>query len=292
LNELPSPKLTASQQQAKSVSRAIREGSLWVLGAVGVIILVALWSYSPDDPGFTSTGDVGEVSNAMGAVGAWIADVFYFLVGRSAFLIPILIFFAAINAYRHRDELLAWTRRTWVARTVGLVLTIITSSSLSTLHFASHALPHGAGGIVGDGLGLGLANNFSFTGATILMLAFWLTGVSLFTGLSWMKFSESVGRFVLNGIDKFKQKREEKKEAVEFEKVKEIKIQERFEIQREFGLRVEKERQTTLFETSGGGALPELSLLDLPKLQAQGYSKESLEAMSSCRHQVRRLVRL
>jgi len=116
LSDLPSPKLTASQKQAKSVSRAMREGALWVLGAIGVIFLIALWSYSPDDPGFTSTGDLGEVSNSMGQVGAWIADVFYFLVGRSAFLIPILIFFAAVVLYRRRDELESWSRNTWLAR--------------------------------------------------------------------------------------------------------------------------------------------------------------------------------
>jgi len=301
LSDLPSPKLTANQKQAKSISRAIREGALWVLGAIGVIFLIALWTYSPDDPSFTSTGEVGEISNSMGQVGAWIADVFYFLIGRSAFLLPILIFFAAFTLYRRRNELEAWSRNTWLARGLGFVLTMLTSSGLSSLHFANNALRHGAGGVVGDGLGFSLANNFSFSGATILLLAFWLTGVSLFTGLSWVKFSEQVGRWTLGLFDKGLAWKEQRKESAEFEQVKEIKIQERQAIQREFGqsketriapkiesvskplessVRVEKERQTTLFETTSDGGLPELSLLDLPKLQSQGYSKEALEAMS------------
>jgi S-DNA-T family DNA segregation ATPase FtsK/SpoIIIE len=45
-------------------------------------------------------------------------------------------------------------------------------------------------------------------------------------------------------------------------------------------VRAEKERQVPLFEPSAAGELPPLSLLDDPPEQKQGYSKESLEAMS------------
>jgi S-DNA-T family DNA segregation ATPase FtsK/SpoIIIE len=45
-------------------------------------------------------------------------------------------------------------------------------------------------------------------------------------------------------------------------------------------VRAEKERQVPLFEPSEAGELPPLSLLDDPPAQKQGYSKQSLEAMS------------
>ena len=48
----------------------------------------------------------------------------------------------------------------------------------------------------------------------------------------------------------------------------------------ETSARAEKERQVPLFEPSAVGELPPLSLLDDPPEQKQGWSKESLEAMS------------
>ena len=44
--------------------------------------------------------------------------------------------------------------------------------------------------------------------------------------------------------------------------------------------RAERERQVPLFEPPSAGELPPLSLLDDPEPQTQGYSEESLEAMS------------
>src|SRR5690606_20649189 len=44
--------------------------------------------------------------------------------------------------------------------------------------------------------------------------------------------------------------------------------------------RVERERQEPLFERALQNGLPELSLLDTPRLKSGGYSAEALEAMS------------
>ena len=301
MSELPSPKLTANQQHAKSISRSVREGALWVLGAVAILLFGALWSYDSADRGFTSTGEAGLIHNAFGPVGAWTADLFYFLVGRSAFILPFLIFLAAIILYKRRKSLESWTRNIWIARGLGLLLTVITSSGLASLHFSDKNLPSGAGGVLGETFGIGMANSFSFNGATILLLAFWLTGVSLFTGISWMKFSETIGRWTLARIEAFKQWRTDREQKEEFEVAKSIRIVEHEIRQKEVdkkaevriapkieskaapiakSVRVEKERQVTLFETESSGGLPELALLDDPDVRTQQYSRESLEAMS------------
>lgn len=301
MSELPSAKLTSSQRQARSVKRSVRESALWVLGAVGILLLGALWSYDSADPGFSNTGESMQVHNYFGPVGAWTADLFYFLVGRSAFLLPFLIFFAAVVLYKRRNALDRWARNTWFARGAGLLLTMITSSGLATLHFLNLDLPNGAGGVLGEVFGLGLKNNIGFNGATILLLAFWLTGVSLFTGISWMRFSETIGRFTLNSINRFKEWRHAREEQVEFEQAKQVRIVEHEIRQKEVdqkaeiriapkiesvatpiakSTRLEKERQVAMFETASSGDLPELALLDDPNVNSQRLSRESLEAMS------------
>ncbi len=71
-----------------AVSRSLREGTLWVLGALALLLLLALLSYHPHDPGFSDTGEPGPVGNWIGPVGAWLAGFFLFIFGRPAYLFP------------------------------------------------------------------------------------------------------------------------------------------------------------------------------------------------------------
>ncbi len=61
------------------------------LGVVALVMFVALVTYSPSDRGFSSTTDSVEVHNRIGPVGAWLADIFFFLFGRPAFLFPVML---------------------------------------------------------------------------------------------------------------------------------------------------------------------------------------------------------
>jgi DNA segregation ATPase FtsK/SpoIIIE, S-DNA-T family len=69
----PKPKSRLSA----AVARSLREGTLWVLAALALILLLALMSYHAQDPGFADTGEPGRaVSNWIGPVGAWLAGFF------------------------------------------------------------------------------------------------------------------------------------------------------------------------------------------------------------------------
>src|ERR1700759_5385808 len=76
--EASSPK--KPKQKAKlsaAVSRSLREGTLWVLGALALLLLLALMSYHPHDPGFSDTGEPGSVGNWIGPGGAWVLRFFF-----------------------------------------------------------------------------------------------------------------------------------------------------------------------------------------------------------------------
>ena len=57
-------------------------------------------------------------------------------------------------------------------------------------------LPLSGGGILGE-VGKGLAGPFNMVGATLFWLALFLTGVTLFTGLSWIWLIDSTGKLAL-----------------------------------------------------------------------------------------------
>src|ERR1700677_5392985 len=92
-----------------AVARSLREGTLWVLAALALILLLALVSYHAQDPGFGDTGEPGlSVSNWIGPVGAWLAGLFLLLFGRAAYLFSVLLAYAGWMV--HQEPTLHYAR--------------------------------------------------------------------------------------------------------------------------------------------------------------------------------------
>ena len=268
-----------SRGLAAPLTHAVREAALWVLGAVSLIMLVALLTYSPQDPGFSHTGDGTPLHNLIGAIGAWYADVAFSLFGGPALLFPAMTLLVGWIFFTARSSPAPIDRQILITRLSGFALTLATSCALATLHFGSHGLPQTAGGAFGELLGNGLASGLGLLGATLLLLASWLAGVSLFTGLSWLAVMDRVGHHVLDGADRVRalvtdfqsrtagrRVQEERQEVVRKERKKiEKKLPPRIEpalVAPQPSQRSEKERQVPLFQgTVLPGELPPLSLL-------------------------------
>jgi DNA segregation ATPase FtsK/SpoIIIE, S-DNA-T family len=280
-----------------AVVRSLREGALWVFGALALIVLAALISYDRNDPSFATTGEPGPVSNLIGPLGAHLSGLLVLLFGAPSFLFPIMIALAGWVLYEQRDKSEAQSRATLVFRGIGFLLTLITSCGLASLHFAPRSYPNSAGGVLGSFVGHGLQSGLSFLGATLLLLALWLAGVSLFAGLSWIEVMDRTGRGTLKAIDWVMARIDTAREIKAGKEVKEARKEVVREEQKrvanrpppkiepvaqkvEKSERLEKERQVTLFEKPAAQGLPALSLLDDPPKQHFGYSSEALEAMS------------
>ncbi len=83
LNTLNSSSSAATSEQRSGAIRFVREVGL-ILGLLAIAFwLLALLSYSPQDPAWSTSGYGGPVRNLAGRLGAWIADASYFLFGFS-----------------------------------------------------------------------------------------------------------------------------------------------------------------------------------------------------------------
>jgi DNA segregation ATPase FtsK/SpoIIIE, S-DNA-T family len=280
-----------------SVGRAAREGVLWIGFALALILLWALASYDPADPGFSSTGSGRGISNAAGPAGAWVSSFLYVLFGHAAYLFPVLLAGAGWVALKSRAASGIRAGRVLGLRIGGFFVTLATSCGLLSLHFAGNGLPETAGGIVGQLAGGGLQSILSFLGATLLLLALWLAGVSLFTGVSWLAVMDRVGRVTLATIASTRQAVDELRDRIAGRKAAQAR-QESVERKKqsvvrkappriepviapvERSERVEKERQAPLFGTPAPGEIPPLGLLDDAPPRVGGYSEDALEAMS------------
>jgi S-DNA-T family DNA segregation ATPase FtsK/SpoIIIE len=274
--------------------KGLKESAFWVLTGLALVLLWALVSYDPADPAFTVLGD-DPVSNRMGPAGAVFADVAFLLFGVSAYLFPILVLLAGVMLFRGKDPS-APKSSAWY-KVIGVVLTVATSSGLATLHFAAPNLQETAGGVLGQLVGIGLANAFGVLGATVLLLVLWLGAVSLATGVSWLAVMDGVGRVVYAGLGAVnealarvkiflegRRAKQQRHEVIEKARSKpKPKVVPRIEPtigKVEKSVRVERERQVPLFEPVAAGELPPLSLLDEPPPREGGYSAEDLEKMS------------
>jgi DNA segregation ATPase FtsK/SpoIIIE, S-DNA-T family len=287
----PNVKLSAA------VARSLREGTLWILCALALLLLLALLSYHSHDPGFSDTGEPGPVSNWIGPVGAWLAGFFLFLFGRPAYLFPLMLVYAGWLVQREWALPDARSRLNSLLRAAGFALTVFTSCGLATLHWDGSVLPNSAGGVLGELVGRGSAKGLSFLGATLLLLGLWLAGVALFLGVSWFEIMDQLGALVLRGVDWLRTKIEQRRELAFGQQRKQARQEVVREEQKKVASRppprieapapmpqkserVERERQVPLFDAPKTGELPALSLLDEPGAREQSYSDEVLEAMS------------
>ena len=83
-----------------AVARGLREGAAISLGVVALVVVVALLSFDPRDPGFSSTGLGDTIHNRVGSGGAYLADLLYFLFGRPAYLLPLALSVTAVRLGR------------------------------------------------------------------------------------------------------------------------------------------------------------------------------------------------
>lgn len=298
-------KLPQKPPLADHLVRGIKEGTLLIFGFVALYLLLALASYHAADPGWTHSGRAdGQVSNLGGPFGAWYADIFYTLFGYPAYLFPLMVAYSGWLLYRGQQEHRAFDIRGLLLRSLGFVLTIGAGCALASLHQGAlaNALPVGAGGILGDVIGKGMETVFNFLGATLLLLALFFAGVTLFTHLSWLWLMDKLGELTLgligwvrqgyariqDGMIARRQRRErettfqiktEQQKAKAEKRVAPV-IAPAVAKKPLVSQRAQRERQVPLFTTDGNTELPPLALLDEPEVNIHQMSKEALEHIS------------
>ena len=281
------------------VQRGLREAFLILFGALGLYLLVALASYDITDPAWSHSTTSNSINNLGGAFGAWFADVMLFLFGYLAFLLPLSVILAGWLIYRGgRTPKQASLPGQGLLRLLGFVLTLASGTALLALHWQLPAgvLPADAGGLLGTVVADRLAAWFNVVGATLFSLALLLVGISLFSGLSWLKVMDLVGRTCVRLVTAVaiwwrerraaRKARQERKNTLVAEQRKKGKrkapkiAKPEPKPALETSSRAEKEKQIPLFDNPPDVSLPALSLLDAPVASKKKMSSEALEAMA------------
>ncbi len=295
---------------ATQLQRGLREAAMLVLMALALFLFTALVTYHTADPGWSYTGSREAIHNAAGVVGAWFSDVLYNLFGYLSFLFPVIIAYSGWLVLRsnHIEVDKDIDYHEMGIRWAGFFVTVAMGCALASMHFSitEGLLPLDGGGILGLWLSDVMAGSMGLLGSTLILLAVFLAGITLFSGISWFRVIDATGSSTLFSYNWIKDRlvafiegwqvkkageeaRLQRQEVVAASKVKQAVREARGSTdiriepvvkKVEISERMDREKQIQLFEAPSDSELPALRLLDPPKPQEKGFSNEALEALS------------
>ena len=190
----------------QTLSLRLREGLMFAWLILAAFLALALLSYDKVDPGWSHVGSTQNAVNSAGRIGAWSADFLLTLFGFLAWIIPVFLLFQSVKVFRHRHQPSIWNPRLLLVRSIAFILTAASGAALASLHYhgLNEQFPATAGGIIGELLMQHFLPAFNVTGSTLLLMAMFLLGFTLYTDLSWFTLMDWVGEWTLDVIERGK----------------------------------------------------------------------------------------
>jgi S-DNA-T family DNA segregation ATPase FtsK/SpoIIIE len=280
------------------------------IALIGGFVLLSLWliallTYSPLDAAWSTSGAGMPLANRVGRLGAWVADVSYFLLGFSAWwcLAVGLRLWLALLANRLRGNQVVRTVAQRLVFWLGLVLLLYASTSLewARMYSMEARLPGGhSGGVMGYLLGPLSVKWLGFSGSGLVSIALGVIGAALVFGFSWMQVAERIGAWLDAQVQSRRMQRERAQDREMGQQAmrerEEILFEEREETQEHHpqpmvivepvimepprSERVAKERQKPLFTEMPDTKLPQVDLLDGALARQETVAPETLEMTS------------
>lgn len=182
------------------ITSRLCEGGFILALATAIFVLIALLSYHPEDNSlFYTKSNNQDFINIGGQFGAYISAFLYWVFGFFAYFVPLSVAYFAWVILKDYKAFKNFHQAMLVLRGVGFIFLCIGGCGLLYLRvtqneLVTYIMP---GGVLGDIVGTNLTQAFNEGGATLLLFAAFLTGMTWLTGFSWVKFIENVGKFVI-----------------------------------------------------------------------------------------------
>ena len=174
-----------------------------IIFVTGTMLLLALVSYSSDDPNFIFP-DNTQIKNLLGFQGSFISDLFFQSIGLIAYLIPLTLITTGINVFRTKEFFL-------VIENIFFVVLYSAIGSLFFSHFYSEGFTlyiNGNGGFIGGYLNQTFLNSFIIINQSVSYYIFILLIFLMF--LISVNFNLNSFFIILKKVYKFFFKKEEK----------------------------------------------------------------------------------
>lgn len=162
----------ASRKLLVASPRTVSEVGAVALGALGLITLLALASYHPDDASLNAAGRE-EIQNWAGAAGGYWADLLFQSLGVGAFPFGLCLIIASWKTLYGQQVLPSWREG------LGLTALMVSVGTCAHLFLIHESHPYPPGGFVGAVLGQSLYDHFAFVGGAIISVSAVLISLAL-----------------------------------------------------------------------------------------------------------------
>tara|TARA_B100001063_G_scaffold224829_1_gene233156 strand:+ start:354 stop:2444 length:2091 start_codon:yes stop_codon:yes gene_type:complete len=237
------------------------------LALLALLLLIALITYSPDDPNFIFPENT-EINNILGFQGSYISDLFFQSIGIISYLISVSFFITGINLFKSKNLLL-------IIENIFFIILYCIFGSLFLSVFYNDAFElfiNGNGGFVGNYLAqtflgnlIKLQTSVSFYFLLILIAGFFLISVNFDPKGFWVFVKKTLNYFSKDNKKPYTDKSEIISEYIPQEEIKNL-IQEDLPF-----IKAEKIKENEKNKFS----LPSLDLLKQPTIkERENSSKE------------------
>ncbi len=178
---------------------SLRQASILILSFITAIILLALITYNPADPGLFHYDSNADIQNMAGSVGAYLSDVLFGFFGYMSYLVPIAFIVSAFLMFRSSKNKTAGINLG--ISVFGVFLALIAGCGLAILLWPASNLYYGSGGLLGQGMARLLMRALGDIGATMILFSGFIAGITLFADIQWLKLIDKIGETILSTFE-------------------------------------------------------------------------------------------
>ena len=197
-------KTTASVEKVALTSEkrgSLKQTSILIMSGITAVILLALITYNPADPGLFHHDSNAVIQNKAGSAGAYLADVLFGFFGYISYLVPIAFIVSAFLMFRSGKNKSAGINLG--ISVFGIFLALIAGCGLAILLWPATNLYYGSGGLLGQGMARLLMRALGDIGATMILFSGFIAGITLFADIQWLKLIDKIGDAILATVELF-----------------------------------------------------------------------------------------
>ena len=278
-----------SSRSSRVITSPLNEILSMTLIFLSLFLFLSLITYSPNDPSFFHSNNTNSTSNLIGIIGAYLSDIFFFVLGYSSYLLCFFLVYLSFKIYK--DDIKAFSSNIQI----GFLITLIALCCFLSINVQDQILLAGTGGLTGSLISAFLLKYLNLTGTILLIIFFIFAGFTLWFKLSWINiidfsgekillffrkmFSLLINNVVINKKMSNYDDNTAKMDSNDKGSISNIKIEPKITSLRSSD-KIYKEKQISLFSNNEDIGLPPLDLFSEVDLDEEIYSDESLKARS------------
>ncbi len=281
-------------------SKIASESIFILLLTLGVVFLIALVTYAPEEDPWTGGAQlIKPVINSAGMFGAYLSDISIGVLGYVSYIIPIALIWLGYNFHRDANKERS-SQITFLLRLIAFLIMLFFTAALAHQFAPEIKVIEGlketflAGGLIGKSMHDLVFYEIFGSSSTIIYIGIIFVSFSIASSASWRNISTSLFRKAFNrekstavNSSSLKTRPEiissnsatEKTQKVEkTDKPKKVEKTAKTE-KAEKTEKPKKEQGSNLYKSGMSGGLPSLSLLDDVSNSGLGYTDEFLVEM-------------